>query len=126
MSESLSVWPEPFEDPAAERPRRRRRGVLLALAAGAVVLVVLAGGGAFAAFRMWTGSRTRFVALVELLRDRGEAPADIDAEAAGAALFGLVQGYMLQRALLGTVDRERYVAGVAALPMLSRASDARD
>jgi AcrR family transcriptional regulator len=70
--------------------------------------------------------RRRFVVLVELQRDRGELPADIDAGAVGAAMFGLVQGYILQRALLGDIDRERYLAGIGALPLVvNQASGAR-
>jgi AcrR family transcriptional regulator len=76
--------------------------------------------GALAA-DMYTKIRARFVTLVGLLRDRGEVAPGTDPVAVGAALFGLVQGYVLQRALIGNIDRERYLAGVAALPSVTRA-----
>jgi AcrR family transcriptional regulator len=66
--------------------------------------------------------RSRFVRLVELLQERGDVPPGIDPASVGAALFGLVQGYALQRVLLGNIDRESYLAGVAALQFVTRAS----
>ncbi|MEU4428076.1 TetR/AcrR family transcriptional regulator [Actinoplanes sp. NPDC024001] len=59
--------------------------------------------------------RSRAVAMAEGARASGQLPADADPQGVGAALFGLIQGYILQRVLVGEVDRERYVAGIRAL-----------
>ncbi|MEV4631274.1 TetR/AcrR family transcriptional regulator [Micromonospora sp. NPDC049523] len=63
----------------------------------------------------YTGFRNHFVALAERARDAGELPSDTDSEAMGAALFGLIPGYFLQRILADGPDRETYLAGVRAL-----------
>ncbi|AEV83862.1 TetR family transcriptional regulator [Actinoplanes sp. SE50] len=59
--------------------------------------------------------RERMVRTAERARATGQLPPGADATAVGAAIFGLVQGYILQRILVGQVDRETYVAGVRAL-----------
>jgi AcrR family transcriptional regulator len=59
--------------------------------------------------------RKHFIVIAEQARRTGELPPDADAEAVGAALFGMVPGYMLQRILTGRPDRETYLAGVRAL-----------
>jgi len=59
--------------------------------------------------------RQRFVAIAVRARDSGQLPADTDPETVGIALFGVVQGYILQRVLIGSVDRESYLAGVTGL-----------
>jgi AcrR family transcriptional regulator len=46
---------------------------------------------------------------------RGELPAGTDPDAVATVLFGLLPGYALQRKLVGTPDRETYLAGVRAL-----------
>ncbi|GIF15623.1 TetR/AcrR family transcriptional regulator [Actinoplanes teichomyceticus] len=59
--------------------------------------------------------RERVVRTAERAKDAGQLPADADAVGVGAALFGLLQGYILQRVLVGTIDRKTYVDGVRAL-----------
>jgi AcrR family transcriptional regulator len=59
--------------------------------------------------------RHHFVEIAERARRSGELPADTDAEAAGAVLFGMVPSYILQRVLTGRPDRTTYLAGVRAL-----------
>ncbi|MBG0562276.1 TetR/AcrR family transcriptional regulator [Actinoplanes aureus] len=59
--------------------------------------------------------RARAVRIAEAAKEAGQLPADADAEGVGAALFGLIQGYILQRILVGEIDRKSYVAGVRAL-----------
>jgi hypothetical protein len=45
----------------------------------------------------------------------GHLPPDADPEAAGAALFGLVPGYVLQRVITGSPDQATFVAGLRAI-----------
>ncbi|GAA4959566.1 TetR/AcrR family transcriptional regulator [Actinoplanes utahensis] len=59
--------------------------------------------------------RERAVRMAERARAAGELPPDADPAGVGAAFFGLVQGYILQRILLGTVDRQLYMNGIRAL-----------
>ncbi|MCZ7376977.1 TetR/AcrR family transcriptional regulator [Micromonospora sp. WMMC250] len=72
---------------------------------------------ALAAFvsETYTGFREHFTALVRRAQRSGELPADADPEAAGAALFGLVPGWFIQRLLTGVPDRATYLTGVGAL-----------
>ena len=63
----------------------------------------------------YTRLRGHFTSIVRGAQQAGEVPADAVPEAVGAALFGLVPGYILQRILTGTPDRETYLAGVRAL-----------
>jgi AcrR family transcriptional regulator len=59
--------------------------------------------------------RSRFTSVARRARDAGQLDPGIDVEATGAALFGLLQGYLLQRLLVGHLDIDTYVAGVEAL-----------
>lgn len=59
--------------------------------------------------------RERAVRTAERAQAAGRLPATADPAGIGAAIFGLVQGYILQRILLGTVDRQTYMNGVRAL-----------
>ncbi|MFG2053686.1 TetR/AcrR family transcriptional regulator [Micromonospora sp. NPDC048930] len=63
----------------------------------------------------YTRLRNRFAELSRRARDAGELPPDADPEAVGAALFGLIPGYFMQRILTGHPDRHTYLAGVRAL-----------
>ncbi|MGW0431564.1 TetR/AcrR family transcriptional regulator [Micromonospora sp. NPDC003197] len=65
--------------------------------------------------RMYGRFRAQFVVLAQRAQAAGELPADADAEAVGAALFGMIPGYALQRILAAGPDRETYLAGVRAL-----------
>jgi len=66
--------------------------------------------------------RARYVGLRQSLRaiaehsvESGELAADADVEAVAAVLYALVPGYGLQRMLVGTPDKETYLAGLRAL-----------
>ncbi len=59
--------------------------------------------------------RGRMVRLAERARAAGHLPADADTFGTGSVMFGMVQGYILQRILVGGVDRETYLAGARAL-----------
>lgn len=59
--------------------------------------------------------RGHFVAYAERAVAAGILPAGTDPERAGAALFGFVPGYILQRALIGDPDRTAYLAGAGAV-----------
>ncbi|MEU4475185.1 TetR/AcrR family transcriptional regulator [Micromonospora sp. NPDC023888] len=63
----------------------------------------------------YRGFRDHFVTVARRAQLAGDLPADADPEAVGAALFGLVPGYLVQRLLTGTPDRTTYVNGVRAL-----------
>jgi AcrR family transcriptional regulator len=63
----------------------------------------------------YNGFRARFVLLARQAREAGQLPPDAEPEAVGAALFGLIPGYFMQRILTGGPDRETYLAGVRAL-----------
>ncbi|WP_329104523.1 TetR/AcrR family transcriptional regulator [Micromonospora sp. NBC_01699] len=63
----------------------------------------------------YTDFRHQFVILAKRARETGELPAGADPEATGAALFGLVPGYFMQRILADGPDRATYLAGVRAL-----------
>ncbi|MEV4758074.1 TetR/AcrR family transcriptional regulator [Micromonospora sp. NPDC049559] len=63
----------------------------------------------------YTGFRAYYVTLAGQARRSGELPPDADDEAVGAALFGLMPGYLLQRILTGSPDPESYLAGVRTL-----------
>ncbi|GAA2361213.1 TetR/AcrR family transcriptional regulator [Dactylosporangium salmoneum] len=54
-------------------------------------------------------------ALAERARSAGQLPPQADPEAVGAVMVGLVQGYIIQRVLVGRVDREVFLAGLDAL-----------
>jgi AcrR family transcriptional regulator len=59
--------------------------------------------------------RAVFIDYARRARAAGQLPAGSDPEQVGAVLFGLMPGYIMQRALLGDVDRERYLGGLTAL-----------
>ena len=59
--------------------------------------------------------RKRAVRAAERAIASGDLPADADPAGVGAALFGLIQGYILQRILVGSNDRRLYIDGVRAL-----------
>ncbi|MBM7805402.1 AcrR family transcriptional regulator [Geodermatophilus bullaregiensis] len=59
--------------------------------------------------------RRRLGERVAHWRDAGHLPPDTDAEALGQALFSLLVGAVLQHALLGDLDPERYAAAVGRL-----------
>ncbi|WP_433789561.1 TetR/AcrR family transcriptional regulator [Actinoplanes sp. CA-252034] len=59
--------------------------------------------------------RDRAVRTAERAQESGQIPPDADPAGIGAAFFGLVQGYILQRILLGNIDRQLYMNGVRAL-----------
>jgi AcrR family transcriptional regulator len=65
--------------------------------------------------RLYRRFRDTFVAVARRAIERGELPAGGDPTAIGAALFSLVVGYGLQRLLIGTPDRRRYLVGVRAI-----------
>ena len=59
--------------------------------------------------------RDRLTLLATRAAEDGQLPAGADPGSVGAVLFGLVQGYLLQRLLVGKVDVSAYHAGIAAL-----------
>ncbi|MEU4694703.1 TetR/AcrR family transcriptional regulator [Actinoplanes sp. NPDC023714] len=59
--------------------------------------------------------RSRAIGIAERAQAGGQLSADADPVGVGVALFGLIQGYILQRILVGNVDRQQYVSGVRAL-----------
>lgn len=65
--------------------------------------------------QIYTRIRGHFVELARRAVAAGELPADADAEAVGSVLFGLVPAYALQRVMLGSPDRQTYLAGFSAL-----------
>ncbi|MDW5326403.1 TetR/AcrR family transcriptional regulator [Plantactinospora sp. KLBMP9567] len=65
--------------------------------------------------RLYAGFRSNFVVLARRAQQAGELPADADVEAVGAALFGLIPGFALQRILAAGPDPKTYLDGVRAL-----------
>ncbi|GAA2710749.1 TetR/AcrR family transcriptional regulator [Actinoplanes palleronii] len=59
--------------------------------------------------------RERAVRAAERAKAAGQLPADADPAGVGAAILGLIQGYILQSILIGGIDRRTYVDGVRAL-----------
>lgn len=51
----------------------------------------------------------------ERMREAGWLPADADLDAVAAALFGLLPGFVLQHLIIGAMDREQFLRGVATL-----------
>jgi AcrR family transcriptional regulator len=68
--------------------------------------------------------RARFTLIARRARDAGQLDASTDPEATGSVLFGLLQGYLLQRLLVGQLDTDAYLAGVEALLTASPAATA--
>ncbi|GAA3770174.1 hypothetical protein GCM10022225_66320 [Plantactinospora mayteni] len=65
--------------------------------------------------RLYGRFRSRFVELARRAQQAGELPADADAEAVGAVLFGLIPGFALQRVLAAGPDPKTYLDGIRAL-----------
>ncbi|GAB3969170.1 TetR/AcrR family transcriptional regulator [Plantactinospora veratri] len=65
--------------------------------------------------RLYGRFRSRYVELARRAQQAGELPADADVEAVGAALFGLIPGFALQRILVAGPDSRTYLDGVRAL-----------
>jgi AcrR family transcriptional regulator len=63
----------------------------------------------------YAGIRAAFRTMASRAVERGELAPDTDVDAVGAALFGMVPGFALQRLLIGEPDRATYLAGVRAL-----------
>ena len=59
--------------------------------------------------------RSSAAALAERAQQDGQLPAGTDPAAIGSAIFGIIQGYILQRVLVGGLDRQMYLTGVGAL-----------
>ncbi|GAA4458339.1 TetR/AcrR family transcriptional regulator [Phytohabitans houttuyneae] len=63
----------------------------------------------------YTRFRKLFAALARRAQDAGELPADADPEAIGAALFGMVPGFALQRILGNGPDKKAYAEAIRVL-----------
>ncbi|WP_433078414.1 TetR/AcrR family transcriptional regulator [Dactylosporangium sp. CA-052675] len=59
--------------------------------------------------------RTSATALVERQRDAGLVDPDADPAAVAAVVMGLVQGYVIQHVLAGSVDNATYLHGIRSL-----------
>jgi AcrR family transcriptional regulator len=59
--------------------------------------------------------RGRLTHRVARWRDAGHLAADVDAEALGQVLFSTLVGFVLQHALLGDVDLDRYATALSLL-----------
>ncbi|MFD0741719.1 TetR-like C-terminal domain-containing protein [Phytohabitans flavus] len=59
--------------------------------------------------------RGLFAALARRAQETGELPADADPEAIGAALFGMIPGYALQRILAHGPDKKTYADALRVL-----------
>jgi AcrR family transcriptional regulator len=59
--------------------------------------------------------RALFAALARRAQETGELPADADPEAIGAALFGMVPGFALQRILGNGPDKKTYADALRVL-----------
>jgi len=65
--------------------------------------------------RRYDGMRSAFTVVARRAVEAGELPPDADVEAVGAALFGMIPGFALQRLLVGRPDKETYLRGVRTL-----------
>jgi AcrR family transcriptional regulator len=63
----------------------------------------------------YAGLRAVFTAFARNAVRNGELPPDADVDAVGAALFGLMPGYALQRLLGGAPDKDTYLRGLQTL-----------
>ncbi|WP_280396904.1 TetR/AcrR family transcriptional regulator [Nocardia carnea] len=61
------------------------------------------------------GIRTMWRTYVERMHEQGWLPADADLDAVTSALFGLLPGYVLQHLIIGDIDADQYIRGVATL-----------
>lgn len=59
--------------------------------------------------------RGHFAEVARRWQAAGQIPADSEPEHVGAAMLGLVQGFVVQRLLVTDTDPENYLAGVRAL-----------
>lgn len=59
--------------------------------------------------------RDDMLAVLTRWRDAGHLAPDADLDAAARAMFGAVPGFVVQRLMLGDVDAEQYIAGLALL-----------
>lgn len=59
--------------------------------------------------------RAHFVTLARRAQAAGHLPPGADPAAVGAALFGLLPGYVLQRVITGAPDQATFVAGLRAI-----------
>jgi AcrR family transcriptional regulator len=64
---------------------------------------------------LYRAVRCDFEELLGRWRDAGHLPADVDLRLAAQALFGAMPGFLVQRLLLGDVDVDGYVTGLASL-----------
>lgn len=64
---------------------------------------------------MYQRIRDAFAQIALRAQEVGELPPDADPTSVGAALAGLVQGYILQRVLVGGISRDQYIAGLRSL-----------
>jgi AcrR family transcriptional regulator len=63
----------------------------------------------------YVGLRAAFETMARHAVESGELPPDADPNAVAATLFGMVPGYALQRLLIGSPDKQTYLAGIRAL-----------
>lgn len=59
--------------------------------------------------------RTQFAAIARRAQQAGDLPADADTDAIGAALYGMVPGFALQKMLTGGPDNKTYAEAVRVL-----------
>jgi hypothetical protein len=64
--------------------------------------------------------REQFVTIARRAQAAGHLPPGADPEAAGAALFALVPGYILQRTITGSPDQTTFATGLRAILPPSR------
>lgn len=64
---------------------------------------------------IYTQIRHSATALAERAQAAGQLPSGADPSAVGSVIFGMIQGYILQRVLIGQLDRAKYLSGVGAL-----------
>jgi AcrR family transcriptional regulator len=84
---ALQVWAEATRDPAIAEIVRHR----------------------------YDDMRSTFAMMARRAVEAGELPPDADVEAVGAALFGMIPGFALQRLLVGYPDKETYLRGIRTL-----------
>jgi AcrR family transcriptional regulator len=59
--------------------------------------------------------RGQFIVLAEGARRAGELPPDADPVAVGTVLFSMMLGYLVQRVVTGTPDRDTFLVGARTL-----------
>ncbi|MFL6076346.1 MAG: TetR/AcrR family transcriptional regulator [Mycobacteriales bacterium] len=64
---------------------------------------------------VFAGIQVDYATVVARAQASGRYPADADPDAVGRVLFGLAQGFMLQRLLIGPHITDQYRAGLTAL-----------